>query len=73
MLCERISEIRHEAAGNYVLFGYVGSTQQKRDLVGPAPNISLVYPVSCKPKDTLAAQNYNAIRNWLYPDLLTIK
>ena len=34
--------------------------------IGPAPNISLVYPASCKPEDVLAAQNYNAIRNWLY-------
>ena len=36
--------------------------------IGPAPNISLVYPASCKPEDILAAQNYNAIRNWLYLD-----
>ena len=26
--------------------------------IGPAPNISLVYPASCKPEDVLAAQNY---------------
>lgn len=37
--------------------------------IGPAPNISLVYPASCKPEDNLAAQNYNAIRNWLYLDV----
>ena len=37
--------------------------------IGPAPNISLVYPASCKPEDILAAQNYNAIRNWLYLDM----
>lgn len=37
--------------------------------IGPAPNISLVYPASCKPRDVLAAQNYNAIRNWLYLDM----
>lgn len=37
--------------------------------IGPAPNISLIYPASCKPKDVLAAQNYNAIRNWLYLDM----
>jgi len=37
--------------------------------IGPAPNISVVYPASCKPKDVLAAQNYNAIRNWLYLDM----
>lgn len=37
--------------------------------VGPAPNISLVYPKTCKPADVLAAQNFNAIRNWLYLDM----
>lgn len=37
--------------------------------IGPAPNISLVYPASCKPEDTTAAQNLNAIRNWLYLDM----
>ena len=37
--------------------------------IGPAPNIGLVYPASCKPEDVLAAQNYNAIRNWLYLDM----
>lgn len=37
--------------------------------IGPAPNISLVYPKTCKPADTLAAQNFNAIRNWLYLDM----
>lgn len=37
--------------------------------IGPAPNISLVYAASCKPEDVLAAQNFNAIRNWLYLDM----
>lgn len=37
--------------------------------IGPAPNISYVYPASCKPEDTIAAQNFNAIRNWLYLDM----
>lgn len=37
--------------------------------IGPAPNISLIYPASCKPEDILAAQNYNAVRNWLYLDV----
>ncbi|MFD1406237.1 glycoside hydrolase family 1 protein [Robinsoniella peoriensis] len=37
--------------------------------IGPAPNISLVYAEKCKPEDVLAAQNYNAIRNWLYLDV----
>ncbi|CAM4200032.1 6-phospho-beta-glucosidase [Streptococcus penaeicida] len=36
--------------------------------IGPAPNISLVYPASSKPEDVLASQNLNAIRNWLYLD-----
>ncbi|MDE5757236.1 MAG: glycoside hydrolase family 1 protein, partial [Allobaculum sp.] len=37
--------------------------------IGPAPNIALVYPASCKPEDIIAAQNFNAIRNWLYLDV----
>jgi len=37
--------------------------------IGPAPNISLVYPATCKPEDMIAAQNFNAIRNWLYLDM----
>ena len=37
--------------------------------IGPAPNISYVYAASCKPEDNLAAQNFNAIRNWLYLDM----
>ncbi len=37
--------------------------------IGPAPNISLIYPNSNKPADTIAAQNMNAIRNWLYLDM----
>lgn len=37
--------------------------------IGPAPNIALVYAKSCRPEDALAAQNYNAIRNWLYLDM----
>ncbi len=36
--------------------------------IGPAPNIALAYAASCNPKDIIAAQNYNAIRNWLYLD-----
>ena len=34
--------------------------------IGPAPNIALIYPNTNKPEDTIAAQNMNAIRNWLY-------
>ena len=37
--------------------------------IGPAPNISLVYPETDKPEDMLAAQNFNALRNWLYLDM----
>ena len=37
--------------------------------IGPAPNIALVYPASNKPEDILAAQNFNALRNWLYLDM----
>ncbi|MDO4466072.1 MAG: glycoside hydrolase family 1 protein [Bacillota bacterium] len=37
--------------------------------IGPAPNISLIYPASCKPEDITAAQNFNAMRNWLYLDM----
>lgn len=37
--------------------------------IGPAPNIALVYPNTCKPVDVIASQNCNAIRNWLYLDM----
>ncbi|MCP3425638.1 glycoside hydrolase family 1 protein [Rothia sp. AR01] len=37
--------------------------------IGPAPNISYVYPASPKPEDVIAADNFNSIRNWLYLDL----
>ena len=37
--------------------------------IGPAPNIALVYPASCKPDDILAAQNFNAMRNWFFLDM----
>lgn len=37
--------------------------------IGPAPNIAYVYPASSKPEDAIAADNYNAVRNWLYLDL----
>jgi len=37
--------------------------------IGPAPNISLIYPASARPEDIQAAFNYNAIRNWLYLDM----
>lgn len=37
--------------------------------IGPAPNIALVYSASCRPEDAIAAQNANAMRNWLYLDV----
>ena len=37
--------------------------------IGPAPNIALCYPESCHPEDVLAADDFNAIRNWLYLDM----
>ncbi len=37
--------------------------------IGPAPNIAFVYPATCRPEDILAADEWNAIRNWLYTDL----
>ncbi|WP_110953512.1 glycoside hydrolase family 1 protein [Anaerosinus massiliensis] len=43
-------------------------TMCKQAKIGPAPNISTVYPATCKPEDYIAAQNWSAIRNWLYLD-----
>ncbi len=37
-------------------------------LIGPAPNVALVYPKTCKPEDVLAAKYYEAIRNWICLD-----
>ncbi|OMP91105.1 glycoside hydrolase family 1 protein [Raoultella terrigena] len=37
--------------------------------IGPAPNIISVYPESCKPDDVIAADNWMAIRCWLYLDM----
>lgn len=37
--------------------------------IGPAPNISSVYPASDKPEDQLAAFNMSALRNWLFLDV----
>lgn len=37
--------------------------------IGPAPNIVAVYPKSAKPEDVIAADNWEAIRNWLYLDV----
>ena len=37
--------------------------------IGPAPNIAYVYPATCAPEDVVAADDWNAVRNWLYTDL----
>lgn len=37
--------------------------------IGPAPNISSVYPASPAPEDVVAATTFSAIRNWLYLDV----
>lgn len=37
--------------------------------IGPAPNITSIYPASSKPEDVLAANNWSSIRNWLYLDV----
>lgn len=37
--------------------------------IGPAPNIISVYPNSCQPEDVIAADNWMAIRCWLYLDV----
>ncbi|WP_026389176.1 glycoside hydrolase family 1 protein [[Acholeplasma] multilocale] len=37
-------------------------------LIGPAPNISSVYPATCKPEDVLAAQTAAVFRSWYWLD-----
>lgn len=36
--------------------------------IGPAPNITAIYPKTCKPEDVLAANNWATLRSWLYLD-----
>ncbi|WP_347306114.1 glycoside hydrolase family 1 protein [Corynebacterium sp. SA-MJD20WY100] len=38
-------------------------------LIGPAPNISPTYPATSNPEDIVVAEDWMAIRNWLYLDL----
>lgn len=38
-------------------------------LIGPAPNIAMVYPATNHPEDMQAASRFSAIRNWLYLDM----
>lgn len=37
--------------------------------IGPAPNITAIYPATCAPEDVVAADNWEAIRCWLYLDV----
>lgn len=37
--------------------------------IGPAPNIACVYPATCHPLDTQAAELFSTIRNWFYLDM----
>lgn len=37
--------------------------------IGPAPNITAIYPESCDPTDVIAADNWESIRCWLYLDM----
>ncbi len=41
----------------------------KNGMIGPAPNIAAIYPLSSNPKDVEAADTFEAIRNWLYLDM----
>lgn len=38
--------------------------------IGPAPNLASFYPASSDPKDTIAAMNMNALRNFMWVDPL---
>lgn len=37
--------------------------------IGPAPNITAIYPATCAPEDVVAADNWESIRCWLYLDV----
>ena len=39
------------------------------DKIGPAPNITAIYPETCDPSDVIAADDWEAIRCWLYLDM----
>lgn len=41
----------------------------KNAKIGPAPNITAIYPKTCKPEDTIAANNWESLRCWLYLDV----
>lgn len=40
-----------------------------RGKIGPAPNIAFINPATDAPEDNLAAQNFSALRNWLFLDV----
>lgn len=56
MLVAQAQVMRDYHAGNYP------------GKIGPAPNIALVYPETDHPADIRAAQNMDALRNWLFLD-----
>lgn len=37
--------------------------------IGPAPNITAIYPETCAPADVIAADDWESIRCWLYLDM----
>lgn len=37
--------------------------------IGPAPNITAIYPETCDPADAIAADDWESIRCWLYLDV----
>lgn len=37
--------------------------------IGPAPNITAIYPEKCDPSDVMAADDWESIRCWLYYDI----
>lgn len=37
--------------------------------IGPAPNITAIYPEKCNPSDVIASDNWESIRCWLYLDI----
>lgn len=41
----------------------------KGGMIGPAPNITAIYPEKCSPADVIAADDWESIRCWLYLDM----
>ncbi|GAA6428324.1 glycoside hydrolase family 1 protein [Dielma fastidiosa] len=37
--------------------------------IGPAPNITAIYPEKCNPADVIASDNWESLRCWLYLDM----